>query len=324
MYCPYPDGWFVATPGSLWADHLTPRDVEEFSEKMLFQGFTIYAVFLVAGWYAWRRQFPNRGLVLAALGTALVLALVVTRWGGNVSFWYLVHQLVPGANAFRAVGRIAFAAYMFGTIGGLVGVQAFGDRTGERFPDSLGALRSDRGPDDCGTGSPASRRASTSASFSNPSNRWSRMLERDGRGPRCLRRGDAATIDTTSLPCGPGMRAKSAGDERIQRRSPAGLPWTEQPGHGRGVGASARTELAGQAGGDRVGTTGAADCVSGRARGEVRSNRVTIVQSVLVAGIRQVRAESEMDKSPDEAHDRARHPQQERRSRTDDDLLDNC
>jgi hypothetical protein len=48
----------------------------------------------------------------------------VTRWGYDVSLWFLVHLTVPGANAFRAVGRIAFAAYLFGLVGGLVGVQA--------------------------------------------------------------------------------------------------------------------------------------------------------------------------------------------------------
>jgi hypothetical protein len=124
MYGPYPDGWFVATPGSLWADHLTWRHPDEFPEKMLFQGFTVYAVFLLAGWHAWRRRFPGRGLALAGVGTAGVLMLCVTRWGDDVSLWFVVHLVVPGANAFRAIGRIAFAAYMFGLIGGLVGVQA--------------------------------------------------------------------------------------------------------------------------------------------------------------------------------------------------------
>lgn len=124
MYCPYPDGWLVATPGSLWSDHLTWRHPDEFPEKMLFQGFTVYAVFAIAGWYAWRNRFPGRGLALAGVGTALVMALLVTRWGGNVSLWFLVNKLVPGANAFRAVSRIAFAGYMFGMIGGLVGLQA--------------------------------------------------------------------------------------------------------------------------------------------------------------------------------------------------------
>ena len=124
MYCPYPDGWVVATPGSLWADHLTPRNVNDFSEKMLFQGVVLDAVFLAAGWYAWRRRPVSRGLVFCTLGTTVVLALVVTRWGGNLSLWFLVHQVVPGANAFRAVGRVALVAYMFGTIGGLVGVQS--------------------------------------------------------------------------------------------------------------------------------------------------------------------------------------------------------
>ncbi len=124
-YGPYIDGWFVAAPGSLWSDHLTPRFVDDFAEKMLFQGFATYGVVLVAGWYAWRRQFAHRGMVIACLGTMLTLMLSVTRWGGDVSLWYLIHQIVPGANAFRAIGRIAFVAYMFGLIGGLVGVQAF-------------------------------------------------------------------------------------------------------------------------------------------------------------------------------------------------------
>jgi hypothetical protein len=124
MYCPYPDGWFVATPGSLWADHLTPRDAGVYPEQTLFQGFTMYAVFVAAGWYAWRGRFPQRGLAAAGVGTAAVMMLLVTCWGGNVSLWFLVNKLVPGANAFRAVGRIAFAGYMFGLIGGLLGVQA--------------------------------------------------------------------------------------------------------------------------------------------------------------------------------------------------------
>jgi hypothetical protein len=124
MYCPYPDGWFVATPGSLWSDQLTWRHPDEFPEKMLFQGFAMYAVFVIAGWYAWRNRFPGRGLTLAAVGTAAVLMLLVTRWAWDVSLWFLVNRLVPGANAFRAVGRIAFAAYLFGLIGGLVGVQS--------------------------------------------------------------------------------------------------------------------------------------------------------------------------------------------------------
>lgn len=124
MYCPYPDGWFVATPGSFWADHLTPRSAGVFPEKALFQGLTTYAVIFVAGWYALRRRFAGRGLVLVCVGTTLILALLVTRWGFNASLWYFIHQAVPGANAFRAVGRIAFAGYMFGLIGGLVGIQS--------------------------------------------------------------------------------------------------------------------------------------------------------------------------------------------------------
>jgi len=39
--------------------------------------------------------------------------------------WDVPNVFVPGANAFRAIGRVAFAAYLFGLIGGLVGVQAF-------------------------------------------------------------------------------------------------------------------------------------------------------------------------------------------------------
>jgi len=110
-------------PGNIWGDRLTTRDVEEFPEKMLFPGFTVYGIFLVGGCYALRRNFAQRSLVLACLGTSAVLALLVTRWGYNFSLWLVVHQLVPGANAFRAVGRIVFVIYLLGTVGGLIGVQ---------------------------------------------------------------------------------------------------------------------------------------------------------------------------------------------------------
>jgi hypothetical protein len=63
--------------------------------------------------------------VIAAIGTAIALMLIVMKWTGDVSLWYVVHKLIPGANAFRAVGRMSFSVYLFGLIGGLVGVQAW-------------------------------------------------------------------------------------------------------------------------------------------------------------------------------------------------------
>jgi hypothetical protein len=130
-YAPYIDGWFVAYEGSLWRDVLTPRNVENFSEKQLFQGFGALTVMAVGGWYACRRKFDGRGLALCGAGTALTLVLLVTKWGYDVSLWYVVHSAVPGANAFRAIGRLAFVVYLFGFIGGAVGFQAC---INERFP----------------------------------------------------------------------------------------------------------------------------------------------------------------------------------------------
>jgi hypothetical protein len=123
-YCPYPDRWFVATPGGLWEDHLSPRPYDAVPEAKLFQGLMVFGVFIAAGWHAWRRRFPGRGLVVATLGTAAILFLSVTSWGYNFCPWYFIHSTVPGANAFRAVGRIAFVGYMFGLIGGLFGAQS--------------------------------------------------------------------------------------------------------------------------------------------------------------------------------------------------------
>jgi hypothetical protein len=123
-FCPRPDCWFTATSGSLWADHLTLRDPAEVTEKAVFQGFAIYFVFALAGWHAWRHQFPGRGLTLAGIGAGALLALLATNWGGQATLWYFVFRLVPGADAFRAVGRIAFVVYLFGLVGSLVGFQA--------------------------------------------------------------------------------------------------------------------------------------------------------------------------------------------------------
>ncbi len=125
FYLPYPDAWFVAPPGTIWADHLTPRGEDQFAEKTIFVGFVAYGVCLLAGCYAWRHRFPQRNPALASLGTAAILIMLITRWVYDVSLWYPVHQLVPGANAFRAVGRMVFVIHLSGTIGGLLGLQAF-------------------------------------------------------------------------------------------------------------------------------------------------------------------------------------------------------
>jgi len=123
FYCPFFDHWFAAADGSLWSDHLTWRNPEDLGEKRLFQGFTVYALFLVSIYVVYRLRFAARGFVIAGVGTAFILMLIVTKWSGDASLWYVIHKLVPGANAFRAVGRISFSIYLFGLIGGLVGTQ---------------------------------------------------------------------------------------------------------------------------------------------------------------------------------------------------------
>jgi hypothetical protein len=124
-FAPLLDDWFVAAPESLWADHLTPQPKIDSWERTLFQGFGLYAVYVLGGNAALRQAFPNRNLVRAGLGTALVMAILVTWWGFDPSPWAIVHALVPGANAFRAVGRIVFVIHLFGLGAGLIGFQAF-------------------------------------------------------------------------------------------------------------------------------------------------------------------------------------------------------
>ncbi|HEX3148969.1 MAG TPA: hypothetical protein VHR66_12880 [Gemmataceae bacterium] len=124
-FAPVFDDWIVAAPESLWADHLTPRAKVDSWERTLFQGFALYAVYLLAAYAAIRQTFRQHGLVRAGLGTALVMGMLVTWWGFDPSPWAIVHAIVPGANAFRAIGRIAFVIHLFGLIAGLIGFQAF-------------------------------------------------------------------------------------------------------------------------------------------------------------------------------------------------------
>ena len=127
-YLPFPDGWIVAPPNSLWADALTPRPMDDFGERCLFQGVVLYALIVLSLRFAVRRVSTSRTLVICCLCTALSMALSVTRFGYEVSPWALVHAYIPGANAFRAVGRAAFVAYLFGLIGGLRGLEEFAER----------------------------------------------------------------------------------------------------------------------------------------------------------------------------------------------------
>lgn len=124
-YAPTFDAWFVAPEQSLWEDHLTLR-VDPFDEQRLFHGFTLYGILLLAGVHAWRHR-EQRRLIFLMVGTAFLLCLSITRLPGDWSLWYAVHHVVPGANAFRAIGRIVLAALIFASIGGLVGFQAWLD-----------------------------------------------------------------------------------------------------------------------------------------------------------------------------------------------------
>jgi hypothetical protein len=67
---------------------------------------------------------PQKNLILAALATAGILVLVTLRWPGGASAWWLVYCLAPGADAVRAVGRIAMIVYLFALLGGVLALDA--------------------------------------------------------------------------------------------------------------------------------------------------------------------------------------------------------
>jgi hypothetical protein len=118
-YAPLIDCWFVAVNDNFWKDHLSPR-TDSYDEARLFHGLTAYLVMGIAWWNA-RRYQRLQLFTYLFLGTAGFLALAVTLFPGNTSLWFVIHTLVPGANAFRAIGRIVLTALLFGGIGGLVG-----------------------------------------------------------------------------------------------------------------------------------------------------------------------------------------------------------
>ena len=105
---PRPESWLNLGPGSLLYGSLTdrfwgPALPFEWTHRLGLGFLTWALVFWGAALALRRREGPLRLLVLA-FGLAVLLA---TRWPGDGSLWRGVYELVPGATAIRAVGRLA-------------------------------------------------------------------------------------------------------------------------------------------------------------------------------------------------------------------------
>ncbi len=124
-YMPYPTTWLACPPHTLWELHLAPGEKEHFVERHLGMGIG-YALLLFTGLVvAWRKRHDPRSrspalLALTSLITSFILILVTTNLSCGASIWFVINQIVPGADSIRAVGRICFSVMLLGVIGSLV------------------------------------------------------------------------------------------------------------------------------------------------------------------------------------------------------------
>ena len=136
---PTASAWLTAPSGGRWHDALAPHLEPTGGEGSLFSGFALYALFAAAGLHVWfTRRSPDRAPAMAfaaaGLGTAAVwvmLTLNVGHVGEGRSAWWVV-RFLPGGMAIRCVTRVCLLVYLFGTLGGLVWLQAAIDRIRHR------------------------------------------------------------------------------------------------------------------------------------------------------------------------------------------------
>lgn len=138
LLAPRPRSWIAAPTGSLWAKlgEVFPPDTPLVWEQRLFLGVVPCLLVLFGLVLALRLRNEGefrRTVVLAALGSVLVLGLVSLRLPVKmlevsvkgrpleyVTLWRIVYDLVPGATSIRAVGRIWTVLLPLSLVGGLV------------------------------------------------------------------------------------------------------------------------------------------------------------------------------------------------------------
>lgn len=118
---PTPAAWLTPPRFEALREPHNPFD-PPLEERWLYNGVVpLVLAGMAVALLARRRLDPGRHrLVLAAMVTASLLILVSLRWPGGVSAWWFVYRLVPGADAVRAVGRVATMVYLFAVVGGVL------------------------------------------------------------------------------------------------------------------------------------------------------------------------------------------------------------
>jgi hypothetical protein len=138
LLLPRPRSWFASPAGSLWArlGDVFPPDTPLVWEHRLFLGAVpclLVVIGLVVVLKLRGEGGSRRTIVLAALGSALILGLVSLRLpvkelgfsvGGErieyLTAWKLVYDFAPGATSIRAVGRIWTVVLPLALVGGLI------------------------------------------------------------------------------------------------------------------------------------------------------------------------------------------------------------
>ncbi len=152
LFLPRWKSWLSVPPGSWYARRLAffPPGTPVVWEHYLFAGLVFMALALFAACHLLRRRAEARRqqpLALACWGTALALvalSLYMPRFawqGGHLvklhagwSLWWWVYDLVPGAAAIRAVGRISIVVYLTLAVAICCGVEAAARRSRLRRP----------------------------------------------------------------------------------------------------------------------------------------------------------------------------------------------
>lgn len=108
LLLPRPGSWLNLGPGSLLygglSESLLGAQVPYEWVHRLGLGFVTWALVLWGAGLAVRLRIEPLRWMVVAFGLAVLLAM---RWPGGWSLWRAVYEVVPGATAIRAVGRLA-------------------------------------------------------------------------------------------------------------------------------------------------------------------------------------------------------------------------
>ncbi len=118
----------VGSKASLWDYDWGIAEAQLLVESRQSNGLILYVLYVLA-WFSTARMETGEAKtwIRCSLATCVISIISVVDFGDGNSIWRLIYHALPGANALRAIGRIALMAHLFGVVAIALSAKGFAE-----------------------------------------------------------------------------------------------------------------------------------------------------------------------------------------------------